>query len=113
MLPYAAVAGAACAWGSWSLVLRRAEGIGPMSAAIESTIVMGVLTLVSGVTALRDRIAGRAPWRARAWVTLLGFSDALNLILFFAAYKLTVAVAVLAHYLTPVFVAVASPVLLG
>jgi drug/metabolite transporter (DMT)-like permease len=111
-LPYGAVAAAAFAWGTWSLILRHAEAIAPMSSALESTIVMGVLTAVSGVLALRDRVPQRAPLRPRLWIVWLGFSDAFNLLLFFAAYKITIAVAVLTHYLTPIFVAIASPFLL-
>jgi drug/metabolite transporter (DMT)-like permease len=39
-------------------------------------------------------------------------SDALNVLLFFAAYKLTIAVSVLTHYLTPILVAIAAPIVL-
>jgi drug/metabolite transporter (DMT)-like permease len=109
VLPYAAVAFAACAWGTWGLVIRRADAIAPMSTAFESTLVMAVITAVTGLAALRDRAPGRAPWKAWAWVAWLGVSDAFNILLFFAAYKLTIAVAVLAHYLTPIFVAIAAP----
>ena len=45
-----------------------------------------------------------------AW---LGVGDALNVVLFFAAYQATsVAIAVLTHYLTPIFVALAAPLVL-
>jgi drug/metabolite transporter (DMT)-like permease len=111
-LPYAAVAIAACAWGTWGLIIRHTEHLGPMPTTLESTIVMAVLTLVSGLASLRDRIARPAPWRARGCVAWLGVSDAMNVLLFFAAYKLTIAVSVLTHYLTPIFVALAAPVLL-
>jgi drug/metabolite transporter (DMT)-like permease len=111
-LPYAAVAAAAITWGTWSLVLRHAEAIAPMSSALESAIVMAVLTAVSGVLSLRDRSGRRAPFAARAWMVWLGVADALNVLLFFAAYKITISVAVLAHYLAPIFVAIASPFLL-
>ncbi len=111
-LPYAAVALAACAWGTWSLLLRRVEALEPMSSALESTIVLAVETGVSALTSLRDRVPRRASWTARAGVAWLGVSDALNVLLFFAAYKITIGVAVLTHYLAPVFVAIASPFLL-
>jgi drug/metabolite transporter (DMT)-like permease len=111
--PYAAVAVAACAWGTWALIIRHAEAYGPVPSALEATLVMAVLTLVTGLTSLRDRVAHRAPWRARAWVAYLGVADAMNVLLLFAAYKITVGVAVLTHYLTPILVAVASPALLG
>ncbi len=113
LLPYAAVALAACSWGTWSIFLRRAESMGgAMPSALEATILMAVMTAVSGVTTLRDRSPRRATWRDRAWVVWLGVADSLNILLFFSAYKLTITVAVLAHYLTPVFVAVASPLVL-
>ncbi len=112
-LPYAAVALAACAWGTWGLVIRHTEALGPMPTTLESTIVMAVITVVSGLASLRDRVARPAPWRARACVAWLGVSDAMNVLLFFAAYKLTIAVSVLTHYLTPIFVALAAPLLLG
>jgi drug/metabolite transporter (DMT)-like permease len=112
VLPAAAVALAACAWGTWGLVVRRAEAIGPMPAVLESAIVMAVITLGSGLASLRDRLASRASWRARAWVAWLGVADALNVLLFFAAYKITIGVSVLAHYLAPVLVALASPLVL-
>jgi drug/metabolite transporter (DMT)-like permease len=83
-----------------------------MPTVLQSAIVMAVITLVSGLASLRDRVARRAPWRARAWVAWLGVADALNVLLFFAAYKLTIAVSVLTHYLTPVLVAIASPLVL-
>jgi len=111
-LPYAAVALAACAWGTWGLVVRHTDAIGNMPTALESTLVMAVITVVTGVFSLRGRVPGRAPWSARAWVAWLGVSDALNILLFFAAYKLTIAVSVLTHYLTPIFVAVAAPLVL-
>jgi drug/metabolite transporter (DMT)-like permease len=103
------VALAACLWGTWGLVIRRTDAIAPMSTSLESAIVMLVITAVTGLAALRDRTPGRASWKARAWVAWLGVSDAFNILLFFAAYKLTIAVSVLAHYLTPVFVAIAAP----
>jgi drug/metabolite transporter (DMT)-like permease len=106
------VAFAAVAWGTWGLVVRYADAIAPMSSAMTSTIVMAVITLVTGLTAIRDRVPGPAPWRARAWVAFLGVSDSFNILLFFKAYKLTIGVSVLAHYLTPVLVAIAAPLLL-
>jgi drug/metabolite transporter (DMT)-like permease len=108
-LPYAAVAFAACAWGTWGLVIRWTEAIGTMSTALESALVMAVITLVTGLAALRDRVPGPGSWRTRAWVACIGVADAFNILLFFAAYKLTIAVSVLAHYLTPIFVAIAAP----
>jgi drug/metabolite transporter (DMT)-like permease len=111
-LPYAAVAISACSWGTWALLLRTAEAIAPISAPLESTVVMAVITAVSALTMLRDRTTQRASWKARAWVAWLGVSDALNLVLFFAAMRIVITVAVLVHYLTPVLVAIGAPLLL-
>lgn len=112
LLPYLAVAAAACAWGTWGLVIRHTEALGAMSTALESTIVMAIITVTTGLVSLRDRKDVRAPWAARGWVAWLGVSDAMNVLLFFAAYKLTITVSVLTHYLTPIFVALAAPFVL-
>jgi len=111
-LPYAAVVFAACSWGTWALLLRHAEAIGPMPTAMESAVVMAVLTIVTGAMSLRDRIPRPASWRARGWVVCLGVADAFNVLLFFAAYKITIGVSVLAHYVTPVLVAIAASLVL-
>lgn len=108
---YAMVAIAASGWGTWPLILREA----PMPPAIQSAVMMAVLTLTSFPFVLRDRAPVNAkPTRAQ-WLVLgwLGVGDAMNVLLFFAAYaKTSVAVAVLTHYLTPVFVALAAPLFL-
>jgi drug/metabolite transporter (DMT)-like permease len=106
------VAFAACAWGTWGLVIRHTEAIGPMPTALQSAIVMVVLTVVTGAASLRDRVPRRASIAGRAWVAFLGVADALNVLLFFAAYKRTIAISVLTHYLTPVFVAIGAPLVL-
>jgi drug/metabolite transporter (DMT)-like permease len=71
---------------------------------------MAVLTIASLPVMLFDRcrvVATRGQWLAVGW---LGVSDALNVVLFFAAYQRTsVAIAVLTHYLTPILVAVLAP----
>ncbi len=110
---YGLVATAAVAWGMWPLVLRSAERIAPMSSAFESSILMAVIALVSGPLALRDRIARKATrgeWLGVAW---LGVADAMNAYFFFRAYQRTsVAIAVLTHYLAPLFVAIGAPLFL-
>jgi drug/metabolite transporter (DMT)-like permease len=121
---YALVAIAACSWGTWPLILRPAEKIAPMPPALESAIMMTVLTLVSGPfsrldrpTRIRAEVAsgtylGRT-WRDWAGIAWLGVADAMNVYLFFGAYqRTTVAVAVLTHYLTPIFVAMTAPLVL-
>ena len=126
ILPYVAVATAAVSWGTWGIVLRHIEAIAPLSSALETMIVMAVITLVTGLAVVGERVCSRrngsaipsqprrrpASWTTRAWVGWLGVGDAFNVLLFFAAYKRTIAVAVLTHYLTPVFVAVAAPLAL-
>lgn len=85
-----------------------------MPAALQSALVMAVLTLASFPVMLRDRVRAKASRRAWAGVAWLGVSDALNIVLFFEAYRrTTVALAVLTHCMTPIFVALAAPVLLG
>jgi drug/metabolite transporter (DMT)-like permease len=79
---------------------------------MEGAIVMAVITTVTGAMSFRDRIARTATWRERGWIACLGFADAFNVLLFFAAYKITIGVSVLAHYVTPAFVAIAAPVVL-
>jgi drug/metabolite transporter (DMT)-like permease len=111
-LPYASVAFAACSWGTWALVIRHTEALGPMPAVLEASIVMGVIALVSWVASLRDGAPARRTWRAWSLVAWFGVSDLLTVLLFFAAYKLTIAVAVLTHYMTPVFVALSAPIVL-
>jgi DME family drug/metabolite transporter len=112
-LPYAVVALAACTWGTWAMVLRSVEARWAMPSAVEATVTMAVITLVSALAMVRDRTHRPASWKARAWVVCSGFADALNVLLFFAAYRHAIAVSVLTHYLMPVFVAAAAPFVLG
>jgi len=104
------VAFAASLWGTWPVILRNA----PMPAALQSAVLMAVLTLASLPVMLRDRLRVKptlSQWLGVGW---LGVGDALNVVLFFAAYqRTTVAIAVLTHYLTPILVAVAAPFVLG
>lgn len=107
---YALVAVAAMGWGTWPFILRHA----PMPAALQSTVLMVMVTVCSLPVMLRDRVRARARpahWLGMAW---FGVSDALNVSLFFAAYQRTsVAIAVLTHYLAPIFVAMAAPLIVG
>jgi drug/metabolite transporter (DMT)-like permease len=112
---YALVAAAASAWGTWPLFLRYAEARAgaPVPPEVESFFAMGVLTLTSAPFCLVDRVRARRSLAAWAGVAWLGFADAMNVVLFFRAYQTTsVAIAVLTHYLAPLFVAVASPFVL-
>lgn len=106
---YLLVAAAATSWGMWPLLLRQA----PMAASLQAAIFMLVAMIASLPLMLRDRVRARAApvhWVGVAW---LGVADALNVALFFAAYQRTsVAIAVLTHYLTPIFVAIAAPLVL-
>lgn len=102
------IAVAASGWGTWPVILKRA----PMPPTLQSAIVMLVVTLAALPVMLRgDRVRVRAnfsQWMAIAW---LGVSDAGNIACFFGAYHRTsVAIAVLTHYLTPILVALAAPI---
>jgi drug/metabolite transporter (DMT)-like permease len=109
---YAAVALAAGSWGTWGLIIRHSESIAPIPAALQAAIVMGVITVVSGLASLRDPAPPRRTWKDWARVAWFGVGDVMTVLLFFAAYKLTIAVAVLTHYMTPVLVALSAPVVL-
>jgi drug/metabolite transporter (DMT)-like permease len=117
------VVAAAALWGCWSIVFRSAEASSsrPLSAATETAVVFFVMLLTMAPLAIwtrrRDVRAGTAatrPGRALVVVGVLGVVDACNALCFFEAMqRTTVAIAVLCHYLTPVIVALLSPVLLG
>lgn len=110
---YALVASAASSWGFWPYFLRNAEKEHPIDAGVESVVALGVITVVASFMMARDRVPVRASPRAWVAVAWLGVGDALNDLFFFRAYQTTsVAVAVLTHYLTPIFVAVAAPLVL-
>jgi drug/metabolite transporter (DMT)-like permease len=105
---------AACAWGTWPLILRSADAIAPLDPAVTATLVMAVITLVGFIVTIWDRAPGRAPLRAWGGIAILGVADAMNVYLLFWAYRVTsVAIAVMTHYLTPIFVAIAAPFALG
>jgi drug/metabolite transporter (DMT)-like permease len=98
---------AAASWGTWSLFLRHA-GLPATTSTPIIFVVMGVLLLPF---ALRSP---RARWD-RGTVGLLAFyaaTDTLNVLAFFAALqRTTVAIAVLTHYLAPILIALAAPLL--
>jgi drug/metabolite transporter (DMT)-like permease len=108
---YARVAIAAVGWGTWSLFLRPA-GVDPRWS---STIMLTVVTLAAAPSLLQRAARGPSegpPRAAREWWAIIGMGvfDALNAALFFAAMSVTnVALAVLSHYLAPVFVAISAP----
>ncbi|HVV81962.1 MAG TPA: DMT family transporter [Kofleriaceae bacterium] len=101
----AAVAGAAAAWGGWSLFLRPA--------GLPSATGGALIFLAMGLTALPLALrGGPVRWDRRALALLAGNAlfDATNLYCFIAAMAhTTVAIAVLTHYLAPVLVAVLAP----
>jgi drug/metabolite transporter (DMT)-like permease len=105
---YSLVAIAAVGWGTWPLILRHA----PMPAALSGALVMTVMTIASAPLMLRDRLSVKASPRQWLEIVWLGIADSGNVLLFFAAYqRTTVAIAVLTHYLTPIFVALGAPFL--
>jgi DME family drug/metabolite transporter len=120
----ALVVAAAALWGCWSLAFKNAERLSPsLSAATESAVVFVVMlvTMVPFSVVMRRRAvaagtvsATTRPAAAWALLLFLGISDAGNALCFFGAMqKTSVAVAVLSHYLTPLFVAALSPWVLG
>ena len=99
---------AAVSWGFWSLFLRP-SGMPALATAVVVLIVMG-LTLLP----LRSRDPQVPRWDRRTGMLLLGLglTDALNIGTFFAAMSMTtLGVAVLSHYLTPLLVAMAAPLI--
>jgi drug/metabolite transporter, DME family len=108
------VALAATLWGTWSLFLRPAA----IDPRWSSAIMLTVVTLAGAPFLLRRGARGPSegpPRTAREWwaIVALGVFDAGNAALFFAAMSVTnIAIAVLSHYLAPVFVAAAAPVVL-
>jgi len=106
------VAAAACLWGLWPLWVRLG-GEGGARAGAAAFGVAGVLGLPIALAATLRRTA---PAGARAWTGLvvLGTLDAANVWCYFRALaEGTVAPAVLSHYLAPVIIAAAAPVVLA
>ena len=118
---------AAALWGCWSIVFRSAEAlsVGPLPASRETAVVFVTVLVAMGPLAVFSRrrqlavgaVGVPLPARSRRdWSLLLalGVTDAVNALCFFQAMQqTTVAIAVLCHYLTPVLVAVLSPLVLG
>ncbi|HQP36881.1 MAG TPA: DMT family transporter [Polyangiaceae bacterium] len=110
---YAMVVGAGLLWGCWSLVFRPVERMARVSPAFETLVVFAVTVVVLGPMAWLD---GRGRERgARDWggMLALGLIDTGNVLCFFGAMQRTsLAVAVLTHYLAPVFVSIAEPLVM-
>jgi drug/metabolite transporter (DMT)-like permease len=111
-LAYIVVAAAASSWGTWALTLRHTEALAPLPPQLETTVVFAVMTAVAWVVARVDRTGVRPDRASMIAVIWLGVSDALNVALYFAAVRISATVAVLTHYLTPLLVAAASPLVL-
>lgn len=100
---------AASMWGSWSLFLRPAN-LQPTHSALLLFAVSGVLGTILG----RRESAPRLTTRTFALLGLYAVADIANVVTFFGAMHVTtVAVAVLTHYLAPVWVALLSPYVEG
>jgi drug/metabolite transporter (DMT)-like permease len=96
---------AAASWGTWSLFLRPTE----LSAFVTSPIMFAIMAVAAWPLTLREP---PARWDRRTVLLLVGntIADAVNVITFFAALNhTTVAIAVLTHYLAPIFIALAAP----
>lgn len=102
----AAVALSATLWGTWVLILDRAAIDGLWAATLSLTAIA-----VGGLPLVRHRLVrDRGSLLALA---AIGVADALNNALYFAALERgPVATAVLTHYLAPLIVALASPLVL-
>ncbi len=117
-LGYGVVALAACGWGTWGVIIRHAERGGPLDSRVDASVVMVTITVVAfALLSVERRVSTfvREPPKIRGWLGVgwLGFSDAMNVLLLFAAYRHTsFAIAVTTHYLAPIFVAIASPLAL-
>lgn len=112
-LSHAAVALAACMWGTWSLFFRPIERMARVSAAAETFFIFGTVFLVALPGALRDTWRAKTPPRRLLALGGIGIVDALNTLLFFVAMQQgSLTVAVLTHYLAPLLVALASPLML-
>ena len=101
------VALAAVLWGTWSLVLRP-SGLTPFQQAFVALLVMA---------SPLPFVVRRAPFADRGAVVallLLGLADAGSIGFFFAALgRGPVALATLTHYLAPILVTLAAPLVLG
>jgi len=101
------VAVAAILWGTWSLVLRP-SGLPPIQQAFLSLLVMAIPL---------PFVVRRAPFADRGAVVallVLGVADAGSVGFYFAAISRgPVAVAVLCHYLAPILLTLAAPLVLG
>ena len=114
LIGYALVATAATSGGVRPEIRMVWGSFGPLGAALQATVVLAPLTVVSFPMVRFDRVSRRATRREWAGVAWLGLADALNVLFFFGAYRMTsVGVAVTTHYLTPLFVALAAPRVLG
>jgi len=113
VIGFGLVAYAAVSWGFWPYFLRNAESHGGLDPAVESTIAMTMCIVVSAFLVRTDRVRVRASTGAWLGIVWLAIGDALNILFFFRAYQITtVAIAVLSHYLTPIFIAIAAPIVL-
>jgi drug/metabolite transporter (DMT)-like permease len=97
------VALGAILWGCWPLVLRPTGLSGPQSALLAMLVMALPTPFVLRRESFRDR-------RATLALGVLGLGDAANAALYFAAVQRgPVTVAVLTHYLAPLFIALAAP----
>lgn len=113
---YAGVIVAAASWGTWTLFLRFASAAQPISPALCTFVVFVTIAVVLCPLAARATRRRAQPRSAREWWLLaaFGLTDALNCGLYFAALAVTsVGLAVLTHYLAPLFVATFAPLVLG
>lgn len=107
-----AVATAASLWGLWPLWVQAGD-----RAAATALGVMGLTVLPAAFLEARGaRVEGRPRWGPRvvAGLLLLGVLNTLNAWLYFRALAVgPVALAAITHYLAPILVALAAPLVVG
>jgi len=99
------VALAAASWGTWSLFVRPTGQTG----VVTSPIIMAVIAIAALPLALREP---RGRWDRTTLALLAAYTvgDVVNMVTFFTALTVTtVAIAVITHYLAPIFIALAAP----
>jgi|GEM_PF-439758 len=107
---YLMVSAAALSWGTSGTFLRAAEHFQPIAAGAEVAIVFLTVGVVFGGAAWIAH--HREPRPSRAWwgIVIIGVTDGLNNVLYFGAVqRTTLAIAVLTHYMAPLLVAAAAP----
>jgi len=112
------VGSAACLWGTFSLFFKNAERIAEaeghsVGPATESFVFFLIVLILLGPRSLKKKPIEAPTREAWIWLAFFSIADAANVLLYFAAMQHTsIAIAVLSHYIAPVFLALLAPVVL-